>query len=465
MADSYSPVDGLPPDFVAGVAAPSASPPADLQGAETVYKGQVLPLSLDAAGKAHLDWSAGVPGVLGQGIAALANAFTAPADAFEGKISPSYGDQNTIDRALNFAAAATPMNPAAASGEAGFGALTKTSAPTAAQLKAAASQGYDAARASGLEIKGDAVGDMARGLQTTLQSDQGIIAKTAPKTFAILDELASPPAGGVATIAGIDAARRGLSGISAEGGTDGLAAGTAVRRLDDFVSAIPDGAVAASNPGSASPQAIAQTLRDARGNYAAAQRSNDLTGDLDRANTGIVDRAEARAEASHSGRNLDNAIRQRVASFLQNPENVAGFSQPEIDALNGVVAGGPLRNTSRFVGNIFGGGGGMHSGLMGAIGAGAGALEHGTAGAMVGAAALPTIGYAAKSLQNAFAKRALNNADQIVRTNSPLARALAAEGALTQPSIGRNSAVMRAILPGLMAPQPPTLAEALSGGA
>ncbi len=186
-------------------------------------------------------------------------------------------------------------------------------------------------------------------------------------------------------------------------------------------------------------------------------RSNSLTGDLSRANTGILEQAEARAHASHSGSNIDNAIRQRVASLLQSPERLQGFSQPEIDALNDVVQGGLVRNTARRVGNYFGGGGGLGSLAATAAGAALGGhLMPGIEGTALGAAVPTAVGVSAKGLENALARRSLGGVDEMVRARSPLAETLAGT---TVPAMRSNTAALRATLPTALSPQqfPPAL--------
>jgi hypothetical protein len=328
------------------------------------------------------------------------------------------------------------------------GELARTlGAPSAQQLKAAGGAGYDAARASGLEISGDSVGTMAGDLKNSLQSEQGIIAKTAPKTFAVLDELASPAQGAFATIPGLEAARRGLSGIATEGGTEGLAASHGVRKIDDFLGSLTPKDVVG---GAAPAEDVAATLRNARANYAAAMRSNDLTGTLDRANTGILEQAQARAAAANSGQNLDNSIRQRVASLLQRPRDVAGFSDPEIEALNNIVQGSRTQNFLRETGNMFGGGGGWGRTIIGGLGGMVGAHFGGMEGAGVGAAGAASLGKGIKGLENALAERRLNAVDDLVRQRSPLYQQMQAGGALTVPAVGRNALMARGTGLGLL---------------
>jgi hypothetical protein len=321
-------------------------------------------------------------------------------------------------------------------------------------LKAAGGAGYDAARAAGLDIGGSAVADMANEIRQMLHGEHGIIPETAPGTYGILDKLANPPSGGFSTVTGLEAARRGLRAVSSSSDVEGLAAGKAIGGIDNFLTSLDPSAVVSTG---GDPAAVAAMLSDARGNYAAAQRSNDLTGTLDRATTGILDRAEGRTAASHSGRNLDNAIRQRVESFLEKPQNLAGFSQDEIDALNAVVRGGPVQDAARYFGNKLGGGGGLGSLIGMGLGGYAGTHVFGPEGGVIGAMAAPALGTSLKRLENALATRSLNSVDEMVRLRSPLAGAMQNQGLLSVPALDRNSAVLRALLPGLLSPQPPVL--------
>lgn len=207
------------------------------------------------------------------------------------------------------------------------------------------------------------------------------------------------------------------------------------------------------------PEQAAQSFKDANANYAAAQRSNDLAGGLDRANTGIFEQAEARAHASHSGTNIDNSIRQRVASFLQNPNNVAGFSTPEIDALQNLVRGGAVQNAARRVGNLFGGGGGWGQLAAGFGGAMLGQHTLGPEGAALGAMFPTATGMSAKALENSLARSRLGGADEMIRMNSPLYRMMQSQPQML-PSLDSWYGLGKGMLPGMLAPPP----QALGGG-
>src|SRR5690606_31145109 len=192
--------------------------------------------------------------------------------------------------------------------------------------------------------------------------------------------------------------------------------------------------------------ATSELFKRGRGNYAAAMRSNDLTGKLDRANTGILERAEVRAQAANSGRNIDNTIRSKVASLLEKPKEVSGFSDPELAALNKVVEGGAGRNTARYIGNLLGGGGGIGQAGIGALGGAGGAAVAGIPGAAVGAIAPAAVGAGAKAIANQLAKRSLNQVDELVRTRSPLYQE-ALRAADTMPAhLGKKATIAKMLL-------------------
>ncbi len=409
------------------------------------YTGSILPMRRDAQGGLHL----AVPGLISGLFDTAASAVAAPGDAYMGRLPTPYTQvrvpsndpesvgiaalrnvgvpatggiaPDAINRAIDFASIfGGQPGVASRAGELMPGEIAAaTPVPSAQALKQAAGAGYDAARASPLTVPGSDIADMAQQLQGQLASEHGVIPKTAPKTYAILDELANPPFGAEGNYSGLEAARRGLSSIAGEGGTEGYAAQRAIPQLDQFI------------------DSISPTAADARANYAAAMRSNDLTGTLDRANTGILERATTRAEATHSGTNIDNAIRQRVASLLEKPSEVGGFSDPEIAALQNVVAGTFPQNAARRVGNVLGGGGGL--GQLAALGGGAllgGHVIGGVEGPALGAMLAPAIGTSAKGLENVLARRSLNNVDELVRQRSPLYDAMSSQ--MPSPSLSGN---------------------------
>lgn len=423
------------------------SPPAQ----QPSWSGRILPFSTNVQGQTQFDPNAGILGAVGRAI-------SAPSDVMSGKVPVFQGEHISPEMNQRAAEMAALISPPAASlrageqiipGEAVSPRMTRSApVPTASELKTAASAGYDTARNSGVEVQGSAVAGLGNTIRAGLEQD-GIIGELAPKTFSVIGKIENPPQGGFATIANLDAIRRSLGHVKGDP-TEELAARTAIRAIDDFMGSLDPSSLMV---GAAAPEevaAVASTLRDARGNYAAAMRSNNLTGELDRAATGITERAQNRAQAANSGLNLDNSIRQQVRAILERPREIAGYSNPELEALNNVLKGSLARNTVRYMGNALGGGGGV---VGSGIGAGVGAAVGGTPGAVIGAAVPTVVGGAFKRLGNAMARRSLNQANETVLMNSPLYRQRLIEQLSAIPGLDRNSALYRALLTTAM-PQP-----------
>lgn len=375
----------------------------------------------------------------------LVSGFTLPHDVMTGEASP-----NDIGRVMDMAGLAMPINPAIRAGDAAIPGVAKTlvpgkvPVPTTEQLASAGSADINAARQSGLQIAAPAVSDFSQSMQQQL-FDKGIHPVDAPNTYTKLRELENAPPGSYATAANLQSLRESLGhtaqNFNPAAAKDQLAASRAISGLDSFLPQVDPQSVLAG-----SPSATSDLLQRGRGNYAAAMRSNDLTGALDRANTGILERAESRAQAANSGRNLDNTIRQKVASLLEKPKEVSGFSDPEIAALNDVIQGSGTRNFARYLGNFMGGGGGMGQAVSGSIGAGVGAVVGGPTGAVVGAATPLAVGSAAKSVANALAKRSLSKTDELVRMRSPLYQEAVNSTPMVADGLSQKEAIARLLM-------------------
>lgn len=449
-----------------------AQPAAPQQTAQPsqAYSGSILPFTKDAQG-VHFDSNAGIVGMAKRALGMAEGAVTLPGDVYSGKTPVAGPDGNTspevISRSADLATMVSPVTPALRAGE-GVALVgtkmvkEKPPVPTAQALQDVASQGYSAARNSGLKIKPEAITGKIDQVRAGLEQD-GIFDQLAPKTFAIINKASSAPEGGYATVANLEAIRRSLQLAARDftNPTEQLAASRVIKGVDEFLSGLSETSAMAGPPAAtsgmgalasqisaagSSPQDIAAILTNARGNYAAAQRSNSLTGALDRANTGILERAEARAQAANSGRNLDNTIRQKIVSLLEKPKEVSGFSDQELTALNNAAAGGPVRNSARYVGNFLGGGGGLGQMVGTSIGAGAGAVVGGVPGAIVGAAVPAVAGAGAKTIANILAKRSLRGVDELVRSNSPLYREMLANSPTVAANLEKRAAVARALL-------------------
>jgi hypothetical protein len=402
-----------PPQVPAGVPAPKGRKNVFDQfdaGAKPAYSGSILPFSRAQDGTVSFDSNAGLLGAIKH---ALGNAATLPGDVYAGRVDPM--SEEGLDRARDMAGVISPVNPGIRAGDKiipGVGSALerqRVTPPSAAALKRTAGQQYDAVRDMGVDYSSDAVGQVARGVKAALERD-GLLAENAPTAHRILDKLTSPPADSVAPIQNIDSARKAIGHV--RGKFAEPAEQEAARRisdaLDEFIQVAPgrEGAVVAGPASEA-----AETIVKARGNYAASKRSDTLNG--------IEDTADLRAAVANSGLNLDNAIRSRVASLLTDPKKIAGFSEAEQAALREVAEGTATRNTFRRVGNLLGGGGGLGAIVTGGAGAMAG-NQFGLIPGVVAGAALPAAGLASKVTGNALTRKALNSADELVRTRSPL---------------------------------------------
>lgn len=379
------------------------------------YRSSILPLSRDAAGNVSFDSNAGILG-------SLKSAFTLPGDVYTGKeqLRGSDGEitPQVIGRSIDFAGTFSPPTPGLRSGSGIIPGekqqLLKSTppVPTADDLFTEAGRNFDTMRESGVDYASDAVKNMAAATRARLEQE-GFDAEVAGKTHSILEKLSNPPEGSVANIKGLHSARKTFGKIAQNytDPTDQAAASQAIRGLDEFIGADDPAAVVAGTASDA-----ARALKAGNANYAAASRSDALTG-IERA-------ADLRASAANSGANTGNAIRQRVASALLKPKDTAGYSPEEIAALEKIVTGTPTQNATRYIGNLLGGGGGLGQMLTTAVGAGAGASAGGGVGAAIGAAAPIAVGTTSKALSNLLTRKALRSADEAVRARSPLYEAL-----------------------------------------
>jgi hypothetical protein len=137
--------------------------------------------------------------------------------------------------------------------------------------------------------------------------------------------------------------------------------------------------------------------------------------------------AEDLAASQHSGRNVDNIIRQQVRSRLLSPhspaaqQRVSGFNAPEREALREIIHAGPVTNTIRMLGNMGGGGGGIATPLLG-LGAGGvygGYTNDLSAGALLGAG-LAGGGMGLRSVANRLGRNRIEAAENLIRERNPL---------------------------------------------
>lgn len=367
-------------------------------------KGSFLPLRTDEKDNLKFDPTTGILGSILSGA-------TAPGDVAMGRLDPN--SPEAMRRAFDFTAIASPVSAATRAASTVVPGTLKTltrgqpKVPTAQELKAASSAGFDQARNLGVDYSAEAVKSMGDDIARSLEAD-GFFAELAPKTHSILSRLKEPPEGSVSSLDNLVTLRKTLqeAGGSSDP-TERAAASRAINALDDFIAqADPSSVVAGPAP------AASALLQDARGNYAAAMRSGRVTG--------AEDAAERSAAAAGSGLNIDNRRRQLLNSILNKPKERRGYSQEELALIEEIVRGKFGTNAARWLGNFLGGGGGLGAQGPAAVGGALGSLVGGWPGAAIGAAIPPAIGAALRAAAGKSTERQISRLDELIRKRSPL---------------------------------------------
>lgn len=276
-------------------------------------------------------------------------------------------------------------------------------APSIAELKTAASAGFDSPEVAAVTLKPTAISKYSEQAQTAL-NNEGFDENLAPKTFGILGKLQTVPDGSVVTGQNIQSLRRMLG--KAAGAADPTEAAAATHAINSLDELIPN--IAKEDVISGDLPAAAKTLEAARGNYAAAMQAQKID------NKTV--QAEVRAAASNSGMNVANTVRQRMADVVLKPSERRGLTPEEVDAAQAISEGTRGQNIMRAAGNMMGGGGGLGAAVTGGIGALA------TPGGVGGL--LPVAGYALKALSNKMTLNQAQKLSEMIRSRAPLASSL-----------------------------------------
>ncbi len=288
----------------------------------------------------------------------------------------------------------------------------KLEAPTVGALKQAATAGYQSPEVKNVFMHPGEMPKLADNIEIAL-GNAGATDISAPTVYKYLEKIKTVPQGAVAATAeDVERLRKSIGDISPVKDPTGKitnlpelrAARIAKDEIDKFLPQV-EGALGA-------PAAAAAKLAEARGNTAAAERA------------GVVDRKEFRAElraaAANSGRNVSNTMKQRIADILIDPNQGGGFNAAEKGMMERIVRGTRPENYIRAAGNFLGGGGGAGHALVTM----AGLHALGPAGV---ALALP--GVALRSLSNLITSSNIDKLNAMIRSNSPLGRKM-------QPPLG-----------------------------
>lgn len=219
--------------------------------------------------------------------------------------------------------------------------------PTAQDARDAANANYRTVRGYGVEYHAAPIERLADDITSDLTND-AYRDHTAPSTFRAINELREP-VGANATVDDIDSVRKLLnrtrnSKSLSVPNEDRAAARIAIDRIDNYLATAPQSHIAV-NPQFAGR--VAQEFGEARGNWAAAMRAEDIDSALER--------AEGRAARTGVGANIDNTIRQNVGAILDKMRRAhsnLGFSPAERTQMERVERGTLGSNALRLVGRM-----------------------------------------------------------------------------------------------------------------
>jgi len=337
---------------------------------------------------------------------------TLPGDVASGKVPVTGEDGRTspevIERSAKLAGT-SPLRPAPGGiAAAAIGPRTiemqpvKAAVPSAQELKTAAQAGFESAPIKELEIAPRAVFEFGQGIAAKL-NEAGIDENLAPKTFGVLKKLGGAPDDATVTGGNLQSLRRTFqTAAGSPDKTERMAASKVIDAIDEF---IPN--VAARDILSGDPKAAAQAWSEARGNYAAAMRSDQIAKALIK--------AQRQAEAAGSGANIDNATRQQFKAILNSDSRSRGFNAEERAAMESAVRGTTWGNFARLIGKA------APTGIVsGGLAGGAGFAVGGSVGAVL----VPLAGYIGKKIGDRSTSKQVQALDELVRSRAPLAKAM-----------------------------------------
>jgi hypothetical protein len=453
---------GFNPDaYLAGKGdyAPIPAPQRIPWESEAPYSGSVLPFTRKD-GETSFDSDAGILGM-------FKRAVTAPGEVLKGELDPR--SEEGMGRLLEAAAVMSPL-PAASRAARGVYKLANPKPPSAEALNAAKQAGYKEAGESGVEFTGEATKAFADDLVAALNKE-AVIAENIPKLFNYIKHLQNPAEGAAVTIPMLHAFRKRLGNMAGNQNDSELAfaASVAIRKLDEFMAAADSASVVVRTPATKGTQAFSRRGHDFHADDAAASQKtadraiaafNDAQGNaaaLFRSNrvTGMEKTAARRTAAANSGRNTDNAIRQRLTSLVESAKGSRGLSKEEIAAIDDIIFGKPTKNAARMIGNLFGGGGGLGANFLSLLSGVGGASMAGAPGAALGYGIPMAIGQIGRTTANQMSKRELKKLDGLIRSRSPLADSLLTKAKPQYvPQSGSKEALLRALLYGTAQPNP-----------
>jgi hypothetical protein len=304
-------------------------------------------------------------------------------------------------------------------------AAAKAALPSIAETRSVGGAQFDQFRNSGFSIDPAASKQFSGVLKTDL-AQRGLTERTVGDTWKVLDNIETQP---FTTPQKFHEAYQELGAVvrGAQNANERMAAGIAQERLLGMLEAMPAGFIRGGDPA-----AGARLLQDANRNWAAAARSENVSG--------RITKAEQVASGQYSGLGLENELRRRMGVLGLPPEAVAGrppsrgFTPDERRAFEHFGEHG-AGNVRRWVTNALGGRGGIAATGVGAGAFGLGAYLTGNDPYLTTAASVG-VPLAALGLAKSANLSALNRARDLERMLLGRSELANRAGRIPQPGTG-----------------------------
>lgn len=261
----------------------------------------------------------------------------------------------------------------------------RPSVPTPDQLKTQATTAFKAVDESGVRVSPDSFKAFSGKLNAALK-DEGIN-KIIHKGSSAAQQFIRSLTKGDLSLKQLEVLRRTIKDAS-KNPQDYRLAKMMINELDNYVRNLSVDDLVAGTPEQAA--AVAQQLKQARELWGRYARSEIIET--------AVEKAELQASKAGTGGNLQNAIRQQIASVLNSKTKSRGFTPEELELMEGVVRGAPMQNLLRLV-----------SGLSPTKGALMSALNIGAVAHDPAMAAFPAAGILAKAIEGQQTAKGIQN--------------------------------------------------------
>lgn len=285
----------------------------------------------------------------------------------------------------------------------GAGGVADDAIPSLARLREAKNAAYDATDSLGIQYKAASYVDLVKDIVADARS-KGINPQRHPRAASLISDMVKEARAGTApTLRQLDEFRQIVYRDIGVDGAEQFFGNRMVGKIDDFIDNARLGDTLTGDPAIAGD--AVRYARELNRRYRNSQTVNTA-----------LEKAERRALANNSGGNVENKVRQNLASLLDRPSTAKFLNADEKRAIEQVIRGTKTQNTARSLGNWAKGFGG-HSLAGGSVAA---AVLTGNPVPVAGAAVPYLAGSALKSLSRSIGNNSERAAELLVRTGKSL---------------------------------------------